>query len=88
MTATFPVHFSVPLFAASNDGFELDNNDAPAGLPAANLITVGGLDSCNYEIPYSESSTGPGIDIAAPATEIPVGDPGPDQGACGNHPAR
>ena len=63
--------------AASNDGFELDNNDSPAGLSATNLITVGGLDSCDYELPYTRSSTGPGIDIAAPATGIPVGDPSP-----------
>jgi len=58
--------------AASNDGFELNNNDAPAGLPADNLITVGGFDSCDFQSPYSASSTGPGIDIAAPATRIPT----------------
>lgn len=58
--------------AVSNDGFELNNNDCPAGLPADNLITVGGVESCNFEEKYSLSSTGPGIDIAAPATRIPA----------------
>jgi subtilisin family serine protease len=65
--------------AASNDRLVLNNNDAPAGLPAANLITVGGLESCSFNQRYALSATGPGIDIAAPATHIPlccVGIPG------------
>lgn len=58
--------------AASNDGFELDNNDAPAGIPAANLITVGGISAENFDTIYPQSSTGPGIDIAAPAVNVPI----------------
>ena len=58
--------------SASNDAFVLDNNDAPAGLPAANLITVGGIQSEDLGLPYSRSSTGPGVDIAAPAVQVPV----------------
>jgi hypothetical protein len=64
--------------SASNDRLVLNNNDAPAGLPAPNLITVGGLESCYFNQRYAFSATGPGIDIAAPATYIPlccVGDP-------------
>jgi len=58
--------------SASNDRLVLNGNDAPAGLPAANLITVGGLESCYFNQPYALSATGPGIDIAAPATHIPL----------------
>ncbi len=58
--------------SASNDRLVLNNNDAPAGLPAPNLITVGGLESCHLNMRYAMSATGPGIDIAAPATHIPL----------------
>jgi hypothetical protein len=58
--------------SASNDRFELDNNDAPAGLPADNLITVGGIQSDEFGQTYSASSTGPGVEIAAPAVQVPV----------------
>jgi len=58
--------------AASNDRLELDGNDAPAGLPAPNVITVGGLLSSIWDAIYPETARGPGIDIAAPATEVGV----------------
>ena len=58
--------------SASNDNLVLNNNDAPAGLPADNLITVGGIDSRSFGTVYVQSATGPGIDIAAPATHVPV----------------
>ena len=62
--------------AASNDRLVLNGNDVPSGMPNANLLTVGGLQSCDTEVAYLQSATGPGIEIAAPATGIPgfVGD--------------
>lgn len=56
--------------AASNDRLELDGNDAPAGLPAPNCLTVGGLLSSTWNVMASATARGPGIDIAAPATRI------------------
>lgn len=62
------------LFVASapNEPFVLNNNAAPAGLPNSNLITVGGLESCDFMTRFSQSARGPGIDIGAPATGIPL----------------
>ena len=72
-TRLFDAHPEVLFVAsASNDRLVLNNNDAPAGLPSANLLTVGGLSSTMLDAAYSESATGPGIDIAAPATGVPV----------------
>ncbi len=61
--------------SASNDNLVLNNNDAPAGLPADNLITVGGIDSRSFGTVYAQSATGPGIDLAAPAAHVPVWSP-------------
>ena|GEM_PF-2054458 len=62
--------------AAANDNFELDGNDAPAGMPNANLLTVGGHQSCDPNVRFPQSCSGPGVELAAPATTIPglVGD--------------
>lgn len=62
--------------AAPNDNRVLNANDAPAGMPNANLLTVGGFESCHPDQAYFMSATGPGIDIAGPATDLPgfVGD--------------
>ena len=64
------------LAAAANDNFVLNGNDAPAGMPNANLLTIGGHLSCFPDQRYSQSCTGPGIELAAPATGVPgfVGD--------------
>jgi subtilisin family serine protease len=58
--------------AASNDRLNLDGNGAPDGLPAPNCLTVGGLNSSLWEVIYTDSARGPGIDIAAPATQVGV----------------
>lgn len=62
--------------AAGNDSFVLNGNDAPAGMPNANLLTVGGHQSCDPDVRFPQSCTGPGIELAGPATTIPglVGD--------------
>ncbi len=62
--------------AAGNDNFVLNGNDAPAGMPNANLLTVGGHQSCDPAVRYPQSCTGPGVELAGPATTIPgfVGD--------------
>lgn len=61
------------LAAASNDRLVLTtNNAAPAGLPASNLLTVGGVSSDVFDTRYSQSATGLGVEIAAPATRVPV----------------
>ena len=61
------------LAAASNDRLVLTHNNAgPAGLPASNLLTVGGVSSDVFDTLYSQSATGPGVEIAASATRVPV----------------
>jgi subtilisin family serine protease len=62
--------------AAANDNYVLNGNDAPAGMPNANLLTVGGHESCHPNQRYAQSCTGPGVELAAPATNLPglVGD--------------
>ncbi|MBN1512039.1 MAG: S8/S53 family peptidase [Phycisphaerae bacterium] len=62
--------------AAANDNFVLNGNDAPAGMPNDNLLTVGGHQSCDPAVRYPQSCTGPGVELAGPATTIPgfVGD--------------
>ncbi len=62
------------LFVASapNEPFRLDNNDAPSGLPNSNLITVGGVESCDFTSRAPHSAWGPDIDIAAPSTDVPL----------------
>jgi subtilisin family serine protease len=53
--------------AAANFAWELrGSNDAPAGLSAANLITVGGIDSCDPMQAWARSAWGSRIDVAAP----------------------
>ncbi len=62
--------------AAGNDNFVLNGNDAPAGMPNDNLLTVGGHQSCDPNVRFPQSCTGPGVELAGPATTIPgfVGD--------------
>lgn len=57
--------------AASNDNMVLNGNDAPAGMPNPNLLTVGGFTSCHPDQRFFMSATGPGIEIAGPATDVP-----------------
>lgn len=57
--------------AASNDNLVLSGNAAPAGMPNPNLLTVGGFQSCHPDQAYFNSATGPGIELAAPATDVP-----------------
>ncbi len=58
--------------AASNDRLEINGNAAPAGLWAPNLITVGGVSSSVFNTLYADTARGLGIDLAAPATRVPV----------------
>ncbi len=55
--------------AAANHPYELTGgNNIPAGLDAANLISVGGIESCRPLQHWSEGAYGDQIDIAAPST--------------------
>lgn len=58
--------------AASNDRLEVNGNAAPAGLWVSNLLTVGGVSSSVFDTLYPDTARGLGIDIAAPATRVPV----------------
>ena len=57
--------------AAGNENFVLDGNDVPAGMPNPNVLTVGGTQNCLPDQRYVSSCTGPGVELAAPATGIP-----------------
>lgn len=61
--------------AAGNDGGGTNGkNDWPGGIPAPNLITVGGVDRQGRQWEGSEyEAEGGEITIAAPAVDIPIG---------------
>ncbi|MFH1809712.1 MAG: S8 family serine peptidase [Pseudomonadota bacterium] len=59
--------------AAPNRPFVLTGmNHMPGGMPAPNLITVGGTKACSIATPYVDSARGPSniIQIAAPAQNV------------------
>jgi len=58
--------------AAPNMNFHLDGNDAPSGVDAPNVLTVGGLTSNVWDMIFTQSARGPSVDIAAPATRVGV----------------
>jgi len=59
--------------SAANQPFQLtDWNDAPAGIQQPNVITVGGTDRCAPDRPYADSSTGPLVEVAATAVDMPL----------------
>ncbi len=58
--------------AAPNTNFRLDGNDAPSGVNAPNVLTVGGLMSSTWNGIFPQSARGPSVDIAAPATRVGV----------------
>ena len=61
--------------AAANEPFTLTEwNDAPAGIPEPNLITVGGTTRCDPQQTYAGSARGDLIDITATAADMAVVD--------------
>jgi subtilisin family serine protease len=62
--------------AAQNLPVELfDWNDAPAGIPVSNLITVGGSAACDPRQAWPDSAFGAPIGLAAQADNVPVVEP-------------
>jgi len=62
------------LFVAAADNWPVQittTNAAPAGIPLDNLITVGGTALCKSGQAWSGSAYGPGVDMGAPAQNIP-----------------
>jgi hypothetical protein len=57
--------------APNEAGLTVDGNCAPAGLRAANILTVGGIDGYDFSV-FANSAVAPGIDLAAPAVEVPT----------------
>ncbi len=72
----------VVVAAAPNSGLDLTQYpEVPAGLDEPNLITVAGVEACDLDKPYKDTSFGPSVDIRAPAWRVAVMNPGDPSGA-------
>jgi subtilisin family serine protease len=57
--------------AGNNRAVLTETNDPPAGIQVPNLITVGATQSCLPATPWSDSNTGPLVDLYAPGENVP-----------------